>query len=154
MAAISLLSPVPSPYKICRAPLFFLSQLSSLLLPSVALTLPACRTLQRYLPPCFAVCVASLLENIVGSRSEFAVDDLTGARPVRRRSPTTVRWTIVVRRRSSPFVIVRRSHPPPSLLLRTRLKTTPKYLFSKSCFEFIMNYCCNIEMMRFGDSRV
>jgi hypothetical protein len=35
----------------------------------------------------------------------------------------------------------------------TRLKTILKYLFSKSCFEFIVNYCCNIEMMRFGESR-
>jgi hypothetical protein len=29
----------------------------------------------------------------------------------------------------------------------TRSKTTPKYLFSKSRFEFIVSYCCNIMMM-------
>jgi hypothetical protein len=87
----SLPLPLPS-YKAEAAPTeFSLPQLSSLLLSYVALTLPACRTLQRYLPPYFAVCVASLLENIVGSRSEFAVDDPTGDRPVRRRSPATVR---------------------------------------------------------------
>jgi hypothetical protein len=30
-----------------------------------------------------------------------------------------------------------------------RLMTIPKYLFSKSCFEFIVNYCCNDAIWRF-----
>jgi hypothetical protein len=50
----------------------------------------------------------------------------------------------------------RRAKPSPSRAqncspssIKPRLKTTSKYLFSKSCFEFIVNYCCNDAIWRF-----
>jgi hypothetical protein len=81
--------------------------------------------------------------------------------PPRRRASPELRRSSSTRPRSTTTTLVSLTveHPPrrrPSLRMNknTRLKTTPKYLFSKSCFEFIVNYCCNIEMMRFGDSCV
>jgi hypothetical protein len=86
----------------------------------------------------------------------------------RRRSSSTLspsaplsvepRWSFIrAARRSRPFPCPLNPSCSSTFIPaneNTRLKTIPKYLFSKSCFEFIVNYCCNIEMMRFGDSRL
>jgi hypothetical protein len=94
------------------------------------------------------------------SRSEFAHvvavrlavgGDSPEQRPARRRASLSC----LVGDVSEPVKPRRSLTIEPSLLVdihpcrneNTRSKTTPKYLFSKSCFEFIVNYCCNIMMM-------
>jgi hypothetical protein len=138
--------PFPHPDDLCSPSLSIKSQPSPLLLPARARSLFSRLPLSQCSSPEFTAVrrrssttpSQSAPPSVETHRSSLF---LAGARVHRPRFPAGVPSAQHARRHSS----LRRNE-------NTRSKTTPKYLFSKSYFEFIVNYCCNIMMMRFGDS--